>query len=216
MTCPHCSSLILPQGSCCERCGFSLAALRTTLGDHWVRLDRVTDAGGCLRLEDRQRLERALDDFERQFPQCFFAVYLGAVPSTVNAREVGFWLLNHGAFNTHLISKCNEFGMVLVIDPFLGQVSFTVGYALESVFSTNWVFALLKTLAPLLRRNHHAKAINKALRWAATGARRAAQCSVWVPSASPEALEDITDMGFQPLKPEHRAAAERKPRKMLR
>ena len=79
MRCPHCSHPIAPQKTFCERCGFSDAHLAAYLGTEWVRLERITDAAHCLRLEESRQLEVHLDDFERQFPQSFLALYFGAV-----------------------------------------------------------------------------------------------------------------------------------------
>lgn len=206
MTCPCCNARVAPASARCDHCGFCIEVPRACLGSLWVRLERVTDAAGCLRLADTQRLEQALDDFERQFPQCFFAVYIGALPAGLSVSELGFWLLNHGAFNTHQISKRNDFGMMLVIDPFVATASFTIGYALEPVFQSARLTALVNAISSHLRGDRHAKAIQKALVMATKTLRSAAQSAVWAPSQTPTLMEDITDMGFQPLQSRHRGA----------
>src|SRR6476660_6620455 len=97
MKCPRCQASVHPGQTSCPACGFSATLLHNYLGNQWVRLERITDAAHCLRLEDTRRVEIILDDFERSFPQAFFAVYLGTLPNNLNVAELGFWLLNQGA-----------------------------------------------------------------------------------------------------------------------
>ena len=69
MKCPQCSAPNAPKVTHCASCGFSSERLRRSLGDQWVRLERITDAAHCLRLEDYQRCEVEMDDFERLLPR---------------------------------------------------------------------------------------------------------------------------------------------------
>jgi hypothetical protein len=135
MKCPHCQARVTPLQKGCTACGFSASSLHPHLGNQWVRLDRITDVANCLRLEDTRRVEVILDDFERNFPQAFFAAYLGSIPNELTPSEVGFWLLNQGAFNTPSLQKRNDFGIVLVVDPSAHTASITLGYTIEACFS---------------------------------------------------------------------------------
>ena len=92
MKCPHCESPLSTPLPACPQCGFSAEALGAYLGDHWVRLERITDAAHCLRLDDTRLCEVMMDDFERVFPQAFFAVYLGMLPTGLNVAELGVTL----------------------------------------------------------------------------------------------------------------------------
>src|SRR6476661_8492073 len=112
MRCPHCYAEVSPGGDACG-CGFSAAAIRTFLGSEWIRLDRITDASHRLNLRDTRQLEMVLDQFERCFPQVFFGVYLGPLPTELTVADFGFWLINHGAFQTRLPAKRNDFGVTL-------------------------------------------------------------------------------------------------------
>ena len=130
MKCPRCQASVRPAQTSSSACGFSATTLHNYLGNQWVRLERITDAAHCLRLEDARRLEIILDDFERTYPQAFFAVYLGTLPTNLNVAELGFWLLNQGAFNTHSVSRRNDFGIVLVVDPSTKTACITLGLSL--------------------------------------------------------------------------------------
>jgi uncharacterized membrane protein YgcG len=183
----------------CGHCGFSAAYLRAHLGEQWVRIERVTDAAHCLRLEELRSCEVALDDFERSFPQSFLAVYLGALPAGLNVTELGFWLLNQGAFNTHLMMKRNDFGIVLVIDPVAKIVGLTLGYGIEPVFVEEQQNKLLKAVVKQLAKGRHSRAILDAVTAAGSILRRAGVRQSWEPQTSP----DGTGIEFQPLRSGH-------------
>lgn len=159
MKCPQCSAPNAPKVTHCASCGFSSERLRRSLGDQWVRLERITDAAHCLRLEDYQRCEVEMDDFERLLPQAFFAVYLGMLPAGLRVAELGFWLLNQGAFNTPLVQKRNDFGIVLVLDPAVRELSLTFGYAIESYFDEVTQRRLLQRAAKQLKFQAYGAAI---------------------------------------------------------
>lgn len=161
MNCPQCSSPSSPVVMHCAACGFSAERLRRSLGDQWVRLERITDAAHCLRLADHQRCEVQMDDFERLLPQAFFAVYLGILPAGLKVAELGFWLLNQGAFNTPHMQKRNDFGVVMVLDPAVRELSLTFGYAIESYFDEATQHCLLKNAAKHLRFQDYGAAIRQ-------------------------------------------------------
>jgi hypothetical protein len=98
-------------------------------------------------------LEVALDAFERQFPQAFAAIYIGQLPRQLRPAELGFWLLNHGAFNTPQVTKRNDFGLVVVVDFQSGACSITLGYALESLLEAKKLAAISRKLASRLKRS---------------------------------------------------------------
>lgn len=165
MKCPHCESNIFsPTSDKCDACGFDSHVSCSRHGDHWVRLDRLTDAAHCLHLSERRKLEAQLDDFERRFPQVFFAVYFGVLPQGLKVSEVGFWLLNHAAFGTHDIAKRNEFGMVLVIDPAAGAACFSLGYAIEALGDKTGIAAVLVRMKKLLANSQYGDAVERAIR----------------------------------------------------
>lgn len=205
MKCPRCQASVRSEQNTCSACGFSATLLHNHLGNQWVRLDRITDAAHCLRLEDTRRLEIILDDFERSFPQAFFAVYLGSLPTNINVAELGFWLLNQGAFNTHSVSRRNDFGLVLVVDPAAKTASITLGYAIEPCFSPKALNQMMHSLGSHLRKGAFSMAIEASCSRAGDVLRRHAQAMRWQPDATVMA-DSIADIGLQPLRGGHRSA----------
>ncbi|MGV3661630.1 MAG: hypothetical protein ACO1TE_15690 [Prosthecobacter sp.] len=190
--------------------------LHRLIGNQWVRLDRITDAAHCLRLEDFRRCEVVLDDFERSFPQAFFAAYLGILPLEVNVCELGFWLLNQGAFNTPLVSRRNDYGIVLAIDPSTQTLALSFGYAIEGYFDSKTTQKLLAEVGGRLAAGAIGKAIETACRRSGEILRRRARSVQWRPETSPDG-NPIAHMGLTPLRSGHRPArAETTPSTPLR
>lgn len=200
MKCPRCDSL-LPTATLdhCSECGFNSHASCSKHGDHWVRLDRLTDAAHCLRLSERQSLEAQLDDFERRFPQVFFAVYFGVLPQGIKVAEVGFWLLNHAAFGTHDIAKRNEFGIVLVIDPAAGTACFTLGYVMEGLADRIGIKAVLDGIGASLARSQYGEAVKHAIANLDRRLRRAGKAQM-VDGRVSVAHTVAPDLGLVPLR----------------
>ncbi len=203
MKCPHCHVAAESGQDFCRDCGFSAATLRAYLGDQWVRLERITDAVHCLRLEDVRRCEIAMDDFERCLPQAFFALYIGVLPTGLNVSELGFWLLNQGAFNTHQMMKRNDFGSVLVIDPVSKTMGLTLGYAIEECLPAAKVTALLSAAGAHLSRQSFATAVLEMIEDIAKSLRKLAKASVWHPEKSVGG-----GIHVQPLRSGHRHVAQ--------
>ena len=207
MYCPHCSSHVSADANSCQQCGFSAAHLHRKLGSQWVRLQRVTDAAQCLRLEDHRQLEVLLNDFERSFPQLFFAAYLGVLPISLTVSELGFWLLNQGAFETPSLIRRNDFGLLLVIDPSSRKVSLTAGYALEGLFRQDRVLKLLKAAGKDLSRGAFAAAIAKVCDECSRLLRKNGRRKAWTPVGQTGA-ENLGHLGLEPLRGGHRHASQ--------
>lgn len=206
MKCPRCQASVRSEQTTCSACGFSATLLHSYLGNQWVKLERITDAAHCLRLEDTRRLEIILDDFERSFPQAFFAIYLGTLPSNLNVAELGFWLLNQGAFNTHSVSRRNDFGIVLVVDPTAKTACITLGYAIENCFSPKIITRMMQTIGGHLGKGAFGMAIEASCIRVGDVLRKHARGMQWQPDASVMA-DSVADIGLQPLRGGHRSAS---------
>ncbi len=202
MKCPHCSS-VLPQPLLrCPGCNLSLDSLRHMLGSEWVRLERLTDTYACVSLTHSRHIETVLDAFERQFPQCFFAVYLGPIPSGLTPLDLGFWLLNYGAFNTQQLAKRNDYGIICIIDPVVGTVSLSLGYGLEMALSGLALEGVLMKMKPFLKKTDYAGAIEAAVKQCGQLLLKHATSTPLRPETS-EAGSNPEDLGFQPLRARH-------------
>ncbi|MBE7493370.1 MAG: hypothetical protein HS117_00335 [Verrucomicrobiaceae bacterium] len=200
MKCPRCRCAVQSGIEFCRECGFSAATLQAYLGGQWVRLERITDAAHCLRLEAIRHLEVVLDDFERGFPQAFFAVYLGVLPNGLSVGELGFWLLNQGAFNTPQVAKRNDFGTILVLDPSTGAAAVTFGYAIEEYFTARNFAGVLKRARDQVRHQDPAGMVETLVAGVSSILRRQARLVRWVPD-----LTEGASIRVQPLKGGHRA-----------
>lgn len=205
MKCPRCRMEVSAEQVHCTACGFTAKALHGYLGSQWVRLERITDVAHCLRLEDFRTVEITLDDFERAFPQAFFAVYLGILPIGLKTSELGFWLLNQGAFNTHSVSRRNDFGIVLVVDPSARTASLTTGYAIEGLFGDLLADQILQTAAALFSSSCFGPAIEAVCQRCARVLKKHARKTSWQPDSTILPGADA-NMGLQPLRGGHRTA----------
>ncbi|MBL9133749.1 MAG: hypothetical protein JNG86_21240 [Verrucomicrobiaceae bacterium] len=199
MKCPHCQTQVHHGLEYCVECGFSAAMLRSYLGDQWVRLERITDAAHCLRLEEIRRVEVLLDDFERALPQAFFAIYVGVLPAGLNVAELGFWLLNQGAFNTQQVTKRNDYGTVLVIDAASLQAGLTLGYAIEKFFPEKLLRKILDSTVRSLRQKHFGEVIRTLTCAVRQTLMRHARPGPWHPDTMMN-----TGIQVQPLRQGHR------------
>jgi uncharacterized membrane protein YgcG len=184
----------------CTACGFSATAIRAYLGADWVRLERITDVSGRLNLRETRHLETVLDEFERRFPQCFMAAYCGALPETLTLPDLGFWLINHGAFQTHQISRRNDFAIVMLVDPLREQAAITVGYALEPILTETVLSAILAKVRTKLRQGRISAAMEEACRQIDESLRAAGQRQDAEPERLPALVSDASDLGLQSLR----------------
>ena len=131
MKCPRCTQSVAPGGECCLHCGYALAVTDEVFGSDDVLLERVTDAAGVLSEGEMERMELALLQFERRFPQLFAAVYCGALPRQTSLRQFGFWLLNRAAVCELDVTRANDHGAMFVIDAHGRSAALVTGYFLE-------------------------------------------------------------------------------------
>ena len=145
MKCPRCISEIAYGALMCGGCGFSILDQESLLGNDAVCLARVTNANQAFSEADLARLDAALDQFEQQFPQLFFAVYSAALPSSMRLREFAFWLLNRAAIPSLEITRPNENGCLLILEETSGEVAMVVGYLLECYFPETALQKILRS-----------------------------------------------------------------------
>lgn len=205
MNCPRCHTPCTHQDDECTVCGFSAELVRSYLGDHWIKLERITDPGHCLRLEDLRECEMEMADFERVFPQAFVAAYFGMLPAGLSVGELGFWLLNQSAFNTHQIQKRNDFGIVMVVDPMSKSLAITLGYAIEEWFVEPVMSTLLQAIVNCLKAQDYRGAISCVIEQTAHELRKHARRQPWSLETAGEALSLV----LLPLRGGHRPAQSR-------
>ncbi len=125
-----------------------------------VRMRKLSDAAGVLRLRERKKASKWLDEFEARFPQLFFSVYYGALDEMSNIRQFGMWLLNHGAFEDVDLSRPNDGGVLFVVDINSRTASISYGYLLDAFLTEDDTFKVLSAAHPYLLQGNHVKALN--------------------------------------------------------
>lgn len=143
MKCPRCVQRIHRAAASCPHCGFTLADADAAYGHEEVRIRCLTDCAGILRRGDRQRVEAAMEEITRRFPQIFVAIYTGSLGEVSNLRQFGFWLLNRSAFEDVPVDKPNEAGILITIDPESKAAGMVFGYLLDPFLEESDTFDCL-------------------------------------------------------------------------
>lgn len=141
-----------------------MAAADRQFGANDRRVARLTDRSGMLDIDGREQVERALDAFERRFPQLFAAVYTDRLDDPGQMRTYGFWLLNHGVFEHIRPGLGNESGILLLLDPVSKSAGFTFGYLLDPYLDENDTFECLARAHSHWLEGRNAEGITKAIR----------------------------------------------------
>jgi uncharacterized membrane protein YgcG len=143
MKCPRCVQVIHRGAGLCPHCGFGIADMDARHGTDNLSLRRLADLAGLMRSRERGKVQAALDDFSRRFPQLFAAVYTGSAQGGGNLRQFGFWLLNRAAFEDVPVDRPNEAGILLVIDPESKSAGVSWGYQLDPYLTEEDTFICL-------------------------------------------------------------------------
>ena len=149
MKCPRCVQKIHRAAVECPHCGFHMGHADELFGEHGVKLSKVSDVAGVLRYRERKEARRVAAEFERAFPQLFFAVYFGAREDLPCVRQFGLWLLNRGSFEDVEGKRANEAGILLTVDVAAKVAGISYGYLLEPYLDEEATFAALSRGAPV-------------------------------------------------------------------
>lgn len=154
-----------------------MADVDEVFGDEEVRLRKFTDSAGVLRQREREPMRVLLERFEDQFPQLFFAIYIGAFQEMPCLRQFGFWMLNRARYVDVPDERTNEFGVLLVMDVSGKEIGLTMGYGLAPFWSDAKSFDVLAAAHPYLLQGEHLAALRVVLKKTARilkkGAKRA-------------------------------------------
>lgn len=164
MKCPRCVQRIHRSAAQCPHCGFALQDLDREYGGVEVRMRRLSDTAGVLRLPERKKAQKWFDCFEQSFPQLFFSVYYGVLDDAANIRQFGMWLLNRGAFEDVDVSRPNEGGVLLVVDVNSKTAYMIYGYLLDFYLTEEDTFKVLSKAHPHLLKGEHSKALKVIVR----------------------------------------------------
>ncbi|BDS05568.1 hypothetical protein NT6N_06080 [Oceaniferula spumae] len=124
-----------------------------------VRMRRLSDSAGVLRLKERKKVEKWFDQFEATFPELFFSVYFGALDERSNIRQFGLWLLNRGAFEDVDLSRPNDGGVLLVVDVNSKAAFIASGYLLDVYLKEEDTFRALSKAHPHFLQGNYFRAL---------------------------------------------------------
>lgn len=158
MKCPRCVQRVHCSAEQCPHCGFELAEADEVFGRGHVRVKCLTDAAGVLRRRERETVRRLLAEFQRKFPQLFFAVYYGTFKELPSLRQFGFWLLNRGAFEDVDVRRPNEAGILLSVDVGGKSAGISFGYMLQSFLDDDTTFRALSAAHPFFLQEQYMRA----------------------------------------------------------
>tara|TARA_R110000850_G_scaffold235325_2_gene360176 strand:- start:5198 stop:5827 length:630 start_codon:yes stop_codon:yes gene_type:complete len=152
------------EADSCYSCGYSEFDAAKQFGANQVVLSRVHDAAHCLRKQEKDILNAALDHLEVKFPQMLFCAYLGTLPEGLSMSELGFWLLNHGQVKGAEYARPNENGILVIVDMNTKQIGVSLGYFAESMITEEDSYRALLRARPNLLNAEYGEAIENIFR----------------------------------------------------
>jgi uncharacterized membrane protein YgcG len=158
MKCPRCVQRVHRAAARCPHCGFEVSEADEVCGNISVRVQCLTDAAGVLRRKERDAVRRLLAEFQRKFPQLFFAVYYGSLQELPSLQQFGFWLLNRGAFEDLDARRSNNAGVLLSVDVDGKSAGITYGYMLQPFLDDDTTFRALSAAHPFFLQEQYLRA----------------------------------------------------------
>jgi uncharacterized membrane protein YgcG len=131
MLCPSCSAILPVVADECPRCHFTATVCLEKYPFQAPRLERLIDPEERLQPHDLKLLNRAVNRFERRFPQTRVHLCVTRLPENADSREFGYWLFNISQPESQEEEHHRFFGILLVIDRANRSASATVGYGLD-------------------------------------------------------------------------------------
>lgn len=159
MKCPKCVQKIHRRACQCPHCGFVLSDLDDLYGAEDVRVRKLNDVAGVLKLKDRRKAKLWFEHFEKRFPQLFFSVHFGVLDERANIRQFGMWLLNKAAYEDVDITRPNDGGILLVVDVHSKTASISFGYRLDVFLTEKDTFHILSKAHPYMLDGNYIKAL---------------------------------------------------------
>lgn len=145
MRCPFCHSAGREGIEQCPECGFSLAEVQRVFGVPSGLEPGLNDRQRIFSRGERKSVARALEAFQRKFPQCRFSIVTESCPSPELPLVVyGFWLFNTSGICRKLDRAGDNHDLLLVIDADAGQACLLIGYGLEPFVGPETIAGILE------------------------------------------------------------------------
>lgn len=158
--CPSCESPAPESPGACPQCGFSVETLKARMGAIPRYSIHVTDSTeAVLTAAEFRAIEGRTVQFEHQFPQSRFTVFITALMPGRSVKEYAFWLFNSCTFTAFDSKLGNNFALLLVIDMQSRSACLMIGYGLEPYLDEADLAALTAKLEPGFTRNRWAEGV---------------------------------------------------------
>ncbi|MBK1830476.1 TPM domain-containing protein [Verrucomicrobiaceae bacterium R5-34] len=159
MQCPYCRAPLTETIKECPSCLLSLHTANSLLGPLPRTVRGLTDNLGVLEKGDGQKINRALTEIGRKFPQVNMHVLLSHFAPKFPIATHLFWLFNQGDFCASESKGGRNHDILLGIDAKHGTIGLIVGYGLEPFLPMKALDHTLEKAQPSLAGGQYAQAI---------------------------------------------------------
>jgi hypothetical protein len=159
MFCPGCRRATPDPVEQCPACGYSGASAVDKFPFAAPALDRFIDPDNHLAVEDCEKIDRALNELEKEYPQVRFSFCLVDLAEATDPREFGFWMMNASPVRGPVEERLRPWSVLLLVDHAYCRVSVTAGYAIEPFLDEEEWRSLLRLEERYFREGDYGSAI---------------------------------------------------------
>lgn len=161
MQCPYCRAPLTETSEECPACRLSLFTANSLLGPMPRTMKGLTDSAGVLEKKHTRKINRALADLGRKFPQVNMHIIVRKFDPKFPIATHLFWLFNQGDFCPEDKKGGKNHSILLALDPKHGRVGLIVGYGLEPFLPQKALDHILEKAQPPLAAADYPRALLK-------------------------------------------------------
>lgn len=163
MRCPNCKTPVGEFQSVCDQCGFHLGVADDWFGTLPPPGPGLVDAAEVLTPSRRRRIEEAIEDVQRQFPQVRVHALTLKLPAKLDLATSVFWLFNRGRLCDEDRRGPGNHDVLLLLDVANDRAACMVGYGLEPFLPGEALDQLAESLRRRLRKHKAAGALESGI-----------------------------------------------------
>ena len=157
--CPSCNATLPSPVVRCGFCGFTAEICMRRFPFEPPPLQRFVDPDDSITDAEQRVMTKAIQKFEKRFPQIEMSVCVMRLPEGVDGREFGFWYLNRSRPKSPEARIARPHHILLIIDQTTRTLSATVGYGLDCFLDDVTLYDSLDKAEPSFSRGGYAKGI---------------------------------------------------------
>ena len=174
MRCPACNLTVYYGASECPHCSFEAMRSQAEREGQGLSFSKIHDEAGIFRRRDQKKVQRAVEAFERRFPQAFFAFHAAQYDQPIELRSRAFWLLNNAEFVDVPSDRERDCGVICVVDVTNRQLTLAVGYSLMPYLTDEQCFSVMGAAHGLLLESNWAAVLRRIVEKLSTQLRKGA------------------------------------------